>query len=558
MNRAGMEESTEQRAGVSSGMEGLSEFWRRNTSTLESVELACLLKALRKVTGHLGPNAGTVEYPGMSRGAVPSIIIDPGLVVGRYPVPPERVDELVGLVTHEALHRIEWSEYLWKRLEPDFQSMGPVPLVIFQKIIHTGEDIYVDMTADRTVFGLYTAKVRRIVFDSLREKAKPVPPSIDRLMYLWWTASWERDEGSPGDDVYREPLSALLSLSRCLMEVMNESTGPVARCERRAALYRETWNDLGESLFSWMVLDKRLQWYPVAVAERVHCGTVPPGREHKELPPVLLRRIETELAVTSSDITPLIRSVTGYDDDDVVPTSRWDYHIPAYPVVDRHLVGRLREIFRRYAKRRRTVSRGLASGVIDARRLYRAATTGACFKMAGTVPSLDWNVTFLMDASGSMRGSTWRIVENTVATIHRALLGHQSRLQAYAYFERDGVCMISRLIKGRRLFSVPPGGQTASGQAIIAAALFMSSEHTRRLLVHVTDGESNFGVPVQCGIEFCAREGIHLITLGCGCRDRKAMVDQYGRSIQFFDHFDQLPQAIEKLLRRSFLYGLLP
>ena len=33
------------------------------------------------------------------------------------------------------------------------------------------------------------------------------------------------------------------------------------------------------------------------------------------------------------------------------------------------------------------------------------------------------------------------------------------------------------------------------------------------------------------------------------------MKEQYGRTIQFVSHFGQLPMAMEKLLKWSFLYG---
>jgi hypothetical protein len=61
--------------------------------------------------------------------------------------------------------------------------------------------------------------------------------------------------------------------------------------------------------------------------------------------------------------------------------------------------------------------------------------------------------------------------------------------------------MISRLIRDRQLLSVPPSGQTASGQALIAVAHFMPKGRKRNLLIHVTDGESNLGCDVGYGIE---------------------------------------------------------
>ena len=126
---------------------------------------------------------------------------------------------------------------------------------------------------------------------------------------------------------------------------------------------------------------------------------------------------------------------------------------------------------------------------------------------------------------------------------------------AYAYFEANGISMIANLLKGRNLLSIPPSGQTASGQAIIAAAYFMPRDGRRRFLVHITDGESNFGCHVQHGIDFCTEKNIHLVTLACGYRDRAAMEKQYGKSIQFLNSFGQLPASLESLLRRTFVYG---
>jgi hypothetical protein len=115
--------------------------------------------------------------------------------------------------------------------------------------------------------------------------------------------------------------------------------------------------------------------------------------------------------------------------------------------------------------------------------------------------------------------------------------------------------MISRLITKNQLFSVPPAGQTASGQAIIASASMMPENVKHTLLIHITDGESNFGCDVSYGLEYCRQRKIQLITLGCGYKDRPAMEHQYGRSIQFIDYFEQLPKAMETLFKWAFLYG---
>ena len=118
--------------------------------------------------------------------------------------------------------------------------------------------------------------------------------------------------------------------------------------------------------------------------------------------------------------------------------------------------------------------------------------------------------------------------------------------------------MFSSVLKGRHLFSVPPNGQTASGQAIIAAAYFMPKGHERKLLIHITDGESNFGCDVQYGIDYCRQNNINLVTLACGCRDRAALLAQYGKTVQFLRSYGQLPHAIENLLKWTFVCGRKP
>lgn len=85
-----------------------------------------------------------------------------------------------------------------------------------------------------------------------------------------------------------------------------------------------------------------------------------------------------------------------------------------------------------------------------------------------------------------------------------------------------------------------------------------AQKRKRNILIHVTDGESNLGCDVQHGIDYCRKENIDLITLGCGYRDRNAMTHQYGKSIQFLDHFGQLARAMERLFKWTFIYGKNP
>jgi hypothetical protein len=536
---------------------GISSYWRKNTSFLESAELSNLLRALRKVAGHLGSNIGRIEYTGMSSADAFSIIIDPEMVMGHYPVPPAKVDFLVGIVAHESMHKIEWSDHVWKILEPSMEKMLPRQRVIFQKMVLSGEDAYIDHKTDQTIFGLYTGIVREEALAHYQKKINPDKVSVDELILLWWSRLFHDDRFGMGRPEYEKPLLELNALASELFQVKDLTAGVTGRCEKRASLFLNTWKKIEKEFAGLHVINKQLYWFFTNInsSSKKKSDPTPFVRNQKALSPHLLREIETNLAADSVDITPIIRSVVGFDDDSVAPMSRWDFNIPSHPVIDKKMIGRLKAIFRNYAARKVVVNRGLLSGRIDRRRLYRAPITRRCFKETESIPSADWSVGLLIDASGSMRGSKWRLVENTVANIHKALKGYHNRLNAWAYFEVNGICMISTLLKGNNLLSIPPAGQTASGQAIIAAANMMPEKIRRNILIHVTDGESNFGCNVSYGIEFCRLKKIHLITLGCGYKNKEAMEAQYDKAIQFVDYFEQLPLAMEKLFKWTFLYG---
>ncbi|MBI5591601.1 MAG: VWA domain-containing protein [Deltaproteobacteria bacterium] len=375
--------------------------------------------------------------------------------------------------------------------------------------------------------------------------------SVDALVLHWWQIFFGENISNVNAS-YKTPLNILIDLGHGLKEIGGLTKGATGRCELRSQLYVDYWEKIKGLISSWKVFDKTLCWYPEAalqdkkIKQRVN-------RSQHHLSKATIQNIEERLAYNSSDITPIIRSIVGPDNEDIVPTSRWDFNIPAHPVIDYKLVARLKGILQKYSDRRTILTRGLTSGRVDRRKLYRAPINGRCFLEKQKIPLLDWNICLLVDATGSMKGPKWRMVENTLGTIHNAFSGFQNRLQASAYFEVEGVCMISNLIKENRILSLPPCGQTASGQAIIAAAHFMPDDKRRRFIIHITDGESNFGCDVQFGINLCRTMHIHLVTLGVAYKDRDAMRKQYGRTIQFIDHFGQLPSAVEKLLKWTLL-----
>jgi hypothetical protein len=536
------------------GAEGISRYWRKNSSPLEALELANALRAMEKAAGYVGRNVGRIEWAGMSVDDENAIVLDPEMVMGAYPIPVDKFDYLLGIVLHEAFLRTEWTGLIWKQVHEKTPGMPVMERIMLQKIVRTGEDIYVDALSEKNILGSYTAISRRVAFGKRRAPLSNFPVSVDNLVQQWWETTF----GEGADDAPVElgpPLRILENLGNELRAVGYSTAGVVARCSMRSNLYLEAWKGLAPLLSGWRVLDKSLIWYPDEPTQ----GEQPVSKKKQtrsRLASPVAKEVEEKLANHSSDITPIIRKVAGLDNRDVVPTSRWDFNIAAHPVIDAKMVGRIRWIFQTYAERKIMFNRGLTSGRVDRRRLYRAPVSGRCFFDKQTIPTLDWNICLLIDATGSMKGPKWRLVENTLGTMHKAFSGFLNRLHAYGYFEVEGICMISSLVDGKRVLSVPPCGQTASGQAIIAAAHFMPKDTRRRFIIHITDGESNFGCDVGYGIDHCKAQKIHLVTLGVACNDQETMRSQYGSRIQFIDHFGQLPSAIESLLKYTLLYDL--
>ncbi len=538
------------------GEGSLSEFWRKNTSHIEATELANLLRALRKVSGTLGQNVGDIVYAGMSKSPGDSIILDPEFVLGEYPVSPWKVDYLVGLVVHEALHKTEWSDLVWTEVEKANPGMKIRDKVILSKIVRIGEDIYVDSISERSILGLYNRRARKAAMDAMRSNLDPEAVSVDELVYLWWLSAWEEDLGDADIETYQEALNVLKGVVPELRAVIDSKKGVIDRCNLRRDIYLKAWESVRGLIGSWRIIDKVVSWS--FLGEEVDSVSKKASRGEKiTLSPATKLEIEAKLAASSGNITPIIESIVDDPDQEIVPTRLWDYNIPARGMVDQRQVGRLKAIIQSYADRKVLISRGLTSGKVDRKRLYRAPITGACFLDKQKLPDVSWSISLLIDASGSMsRGQSWRLVESAVATLHKAFRGSNNRLQVWAYFESHGICMITNLIKGNELMSIAPGGQTPSGQAIIAAAYLLPRDRKRKLMIHVTDGASNCGCDVEYGIDYCRQQGIKLVTLGCGLEDQQVMLEQYGRTVQFLDHFGQLPSAVERLLKWAFLYGI--
>jgi hypothetical protein len=394
---------------------------------------------MHKIAGHLGPNAGRIEYEGMSSYSDSSIRINPEWVLGEYPLPPEKVDVVIGHVVHEALHHIEWSTRVWKTLEPDMENMSPLEQVMFQQVVFTAEDIYIDQKSEQSVFGLYTAILRG---KKMTAASHVNAPSLDHLLLNWANRRFDDSAFQRAKSEYKTLPVELADLAGKLSALTGSAMRVLEKCKKRAMLYLDAWHRVGSMVRELPVHKKQLYWYRARhVSDRGKALLPSTGAETGgKLTPRLARDVQTCLAADGVDITPLIRSVAGFDNETIAPMSRWDFNMPTRPVVDKQMIGRLKMIFRNYASSRKLVSRGVSSGKIDPGRLYRAPVNGRCFKEELWIRSPDWCIAILIDASGSMCGSKWKMVESIVANLHRAICGEKNRLDAWAYFESGGIC----------------------------------------------------------------------------------------------------------------------
>lgn len=532
------------------GEEGISEYWRRNKSSVPALELARLLAGLRKLTGYLGRNVGSILWEGMkSSQETSAIILDPAVVRGRYPVPASKTDYVVGITVREAYRRIEWSE---KAEKLAWEKVGRVEVAQrpkFEQYLEMGERIYSDGLAGRSVLGLYARVARLNDFQRARRNFLP-PPSVEELLYIWWVlaAGGEEDCGDvPGGEravFYREPLGILRSISGRLVRECGSGPGVLERCSLRSDLYAEVWPHLLDHIRFWPP-DRRS-----VLSEGEDTGILlePPTR----IPEATLRAIEAALA-EDEDLTPEVRKIC--DDEETVTIKTGRVLMPLEERLDRRLYWRVKASLQLRSKKRKVISRGLNSGKIDARRLYRAPLTGRIFFHQQMRYEMDDNIVLLVDASGSMWGPKWKNCQQVCYALYEALRELNPETRVFAYNEAFDVCYLTELSRKDRLYTVVPKGKTASGEAIIATALMLRRRPRRRrqLIVHLTDGASNWGGEVKHAVEYCRQQNIGLITLGLGCtrETREELKRQYREQVRFLDDIRSLPQKFNELIKRQ-------
>lgn len=558
---------------------GFSEYWRKNKSSLEAAELAYALRALRKVGRYIATNFKVIEWAGMSESDRGKILLDASLALGEYPIPPGRMDVLVGLVAHEAYHCRELSDLVWVKVESSYKELHPAHKAYLCRLVDIGEDIYVNHASRGSVWKNYIDKAWGWCRPKeIRELT--LPPTPKCLFQIWeeFVLEGQRPEFIHPD--YFEPLNILLFSVDDIVNSGNKNS-LLDKSTYRSKLYLALWETISRFIDEWEAEDA---FEPDGVNipdERGHKVEDDLAEERKNsedqddlnkgkkaLSGDLGSRIKSVLEESEAkDITEEVEAVCGEITSEVMRTVFWDATLPCRANADPELVRRLRRTFQIQKTRKSQnyrANRGLLYGKVDGRRLYRAHIDGRAFKQKEPL-YLDnsWNIAILVDASASMKGGggggggkEWAIAENTFTSLYQAAKGSGNRLDVLCYFERAGQCEVVRLLHNNKLFTIIPNGRTPTGQGIIAAGLNLRKDK-KRFIIHVTDGEPNCGVSVDHALEFCKREDIDLVTIGCCYNDeiREQFQEQYKDSLYLMDSIDQLPEGMELLIRRKLLKG---
>ena len=547
------------------GQDGHSEYWRRDKSPVEGLELAKLLLSIRKMASYVGRNTGEIVWAGME--CREGISLDPTLAMGAYPIPAGRADILIGVAIRKAYLKTEWSER-FKRIALERLDLMPVYAYKYALFFDMAESVYVDCLSNRTVLGLYTEKAREW---ELREKRSGFinPPTATELLQIWWMMAADiggqaykeeyRDRSAGGlteraslEKFYKKPVALLNSIVGQLIDVCPKINGVTERGDFRIDLYNSIWPELLEDFKFWP--GDRADH--ILLADKFREELEKEDEDQKALKATLLsltEEIERNFRHKAYDFTAQVKSVVK-NEDDVVRTEGNDIVMPARDKIDRQLQHDLRVAIKSVSQRKTTYERGLMAGKIDRRRLHRAQTTGAAFHLRKNWFELVNDIVLLVDCTGSMAGPTkWDWTETMYQTIFDVIRSFNKHARVFAYNEVKGSCRITELYMGGKFYAVLPHGKTASGEAIIATALSLKRRAKRPFILHITDGASNWGCGVKDAITFCKKKRIELLTLGLGCdpSNKNALKKEYGNLVQFVDDMKDLPECFRKLLNYS-------
>ena len=549
-----------------SGETGYSEYWRRDKSPVEMLELAKLLHGIRKIVSHIGRNTGTVVWDGMMENP-DSITLDPSPIFGSYPIPASRADIAIGLAVQGAYRKTEWSDHVKNMAQTKF-NLPPIYAYKFTLFLEMAERIYADIVSNKNVLGVYTEKARHWRTEKAAKKYIS-PPSFTELLHIWWKMAADRTQDAFRHEYrdtsvvqmagtisigqyYTKPLIVLNSIVEKLITECTSLQSVTDRCEYRLNLYTSIFEDVLDCVKFWPA--DRNDPFLLAADFREDMGKEDPDQEAVKATLLSFAdEIEDNLKGKKVDFTDQVKSIVA-NFGEVARVEGNDIVMPSKNLIDNALLYKLKTVLQSIAQRSISYSRGLDSGKIDRTRLFRAPTTGSIFNLKKAKYELFNDIVLLVDCTGSMAEPVkWSKVSVIYQTLFMAIVSYNSNARIFAYNERKDTCRITEIYKQGKFYSIIPNGRTASGEAIIATALSLKQSRRKPFIIHITDGASNWGCGVTDAIRYCRERKIHLLTLGLECdpMNKTALSKEHGELIQFVNSVDKLPAVLKSLLASS-------
>jgi hypothetical protein len=438
----------------------------------------------------------------------------------------------------------------------------------FDLFLDMCEKVYLDILSNRSILGIYTEKARQWTIQE-RSKQFIQPPTVTELLHIWWKMAADISgqghkqdyvdqsvgglvERSSLEKFYKQPLALLNSIIDQLITGSQKIKSVTERGAFRLNLYLSIWPSLLEHIKFWPT-DRA---DPFLIANNFEDDIAEEDEELEAIKATISShadKLERVLNKKHADFTEDIKSIV-INVEDVVPIAGNDIVMKATNKINKSLYHRLQQEFKKVSQRKTYYNRGLKTGRIDRRRLYRASTTGTIFQLKENDYQLQNDIVLLVDATGSMSDpNKWEKTETIFQTLFSVILDYNKNARLFAYNEVRETCFLTELYFGGKFYTVLPNGQTASGEVIIATALNLKIGVKKPFIIHVTDGASNWGCGVDEAIRFCKKKRIKLLTLGIGCdlSNKQSLREEYGRLVQFVDNMDDLPNLFKSLLKYS-------
>ena len=552
--------------------------------------MALGLRALRKVTGHIGGNVKPVFWKGMVENDDRSIILDPEVFKGYYPIDHQCYDILVGQIVHEGFLSIEFGEWVKSKVTANAWIASDHLKLFLEKMVDTAESIFISELVKPYIWSRYLESYFKN-FHKADKRDPELPPSPQSLADAWMHEALYHQADDNRHFYYDEPIRILSDHVRGIRAVAN-GLSLSSRREERIALYGQMWIKLQEVLSQWEYTEADRDGVNLRddagpkgeteigdyETENMENGESPYGEQ--KLSDGLAPELAEDVSLILEDGSMVNQSIAVALQEPGARSMETRIHtgeIKTDIEPDKLQVVRLKKIFKRQdllirQLSRKKIRRGLSEGKLDPMRLHRVVLDGKVFKYnQGLDTDHRWHISIVADASASMAGNDtafykekrirrpWEIAEKSFVSLAAAAKGHRNRLDIYAYQAEKNICHLTRLYHGNDLYTVTPAGRTPSGQAIMTAASLMENRFRKSMIVHITDGAANCGLSLGDALDYCRKSHIDVFTLGCGCnRQTRDFLREFFPSghLYFLKSVDYLADGLAYLFQRKILKSI--